>query len=165
VALLAERGDERIGACGFPRSHRGATAIELLGRELMETKEPARARGGGVLLLFSDFLAPLSDWERRLQACQPGPHGGALIMIADPAEEDFPYEGRVLLREPGSQRETLLGKAESAKAVYQERLRRHRLGVQTLAGRFGLLALRHRTDHSPAPVLAALLTALSPERG
>ena len=36
-------------------------------------------------------------------------------MIADPAEEDFPFRGRTLFEEPGSKRDVLFGRAEAAR--------------------------------------------------
>lgn len=165
AAILAERGGERIGVLGAERSYRGSAAIEQFALALLQAgAEPARGRSGGVLFLLSDFLMQPSAWEARLQAALPGQHGGVLLMVSDPAEEDFPYEGRVLLQEPGSRREALLGKAEDARARYLDTLGRHRQAIQALAARYGLSLLRHRTDNSPAPALAALLGFLSPEQ-
>lgn len=165
LAIVAERSGERVGAIGVERSVRGAGAIEQLAASLIPGQpRPARARTGGVLVLLSDFLAPLEDWTRALQQASPGPHGGVLVMLCDPAEEDFPFAGRLKLQEPGSRRETLLGKAEDARQHYQDRLAEHRRSLQALAGQYGLSLLRHRTDHSPATALAALLGAITPGR-
>lgn len=163
LAILALRGGERVGAIGAPASHRSAIALEELALELAQAPgEPVRRGSGGVVILVSDFFEPLDVWERRLRGLQPGPQGGLLLMVHDPAEEDFPFEGRMLLQEPGSRRETLLGKAEAAKARYLGRLREHRAGLEALARRFGLFLLPHRTDQAAGPALAAALARLAP---
>jgi uncharacterized protein (DUF58 family) len=86
---------------------------------------------------------------------------GALVMIADPAEEDFPFRGRTLFLEPGGRRETLLGRAESVREVYAERLETHRRAIRQLGAEFGFPALLHRTDHGASPALAMLIALVS----
>src|SRR5690348_9593807 len=75
---------------------------------------------------------------------------GALVMIADPAEEDFPFQGRTLFREPGSHREALIGRAEHAREDYAERLETHRREIHELGAKFAFPSILHRTDHSAA---------------
>jgi uncharacterized protein (DUF58 family) len=83
------------------------------------------------------------------------------VMIADPAEEDFPFQGRTLFTEPGSRREALIGRAESAREMYAERLHAQRRDIHELGARFGFPSLLHRTDHSAAPTLAFLIALVS----
>jgi uncharacterized protein (DUF58 family) len=82
-------------------------------------------------------------------------------MIADPAEEDFPFRGRTLFLEPGGRRETLLGRAETAREEYTERLEAQRRAIRSLGNEYGFPALLHRTDHSAAPTLALLISLIS----
>jgi uncharacterized protein (DUF58 family) len=82
-------------------------------------------------------------------------------MIADPAEEDFPFRGRTLFLEPSGRRETLLGRAEAAREIYAERLETHRRAIRALGAEFGFPALLHRTDHGAAPSLALLISLVS----
>jgi hypothetical protein len=83
-------------------------------------------------------------------------------MIADPAEEDFPFEGRILFQEPGALgREALIGRAEAAKAIYGERLAAHRREIHELGAALGFPSILHRSDHSAAPTLAMLASLVS----
>jgi uncharacterized protein (DUF58 family) len=84
-------------------------------------------------------------------------------MIADPAEEVFPYRGRTLFQAPGAKTEALIGRAEAAREEYGLRLGEHRRAIRELGARAGFETMFHRTDHSPAPALA-LLSALIEER-
>jgi uncharacterized protein (DUF58 family) len=84
-----------------------------------------------------------------------------MVMVADPAEEDFPFRGRTLFLEPGGRRETLLGRAESVREEYAGRLETHRRAIRKLGGEYGFPALLHRTDHSASPTLAMLIALVS----
>jgi hypothetical protein len=83
------------------------------------------------------------------------------VMVADPAEEDFPFHGRTLFLEPGSRREALLGRPESVREMYAERLETHRRAIRQLGANLGFPALLHRTDHGGAPALAMLIALVS----
>ena len=82
-------------------------------------------------------------------------------MIADPAEEDFPFRGRTLFHTPGAKVETLVGRAEAARETYVERLETHRRAIRSLGAELGFPALLHRTDHGAAPALAMLISLVS----
>ena len=90
---------------------------------------------------------------------------GALLMIADPAEEDFPFRGRTLFEEPGGQhRQALFGRAEAAQVEYAQRLAAHRAAMREVAAAHGFIAVLHRTDRSAAPTLSMLVAALGERR-
>ncbi|MEZ6024439.1 MAG: DUF58 domain-containing protein [Hyphomonadaceae bacterium] len=161
LATLLTRGGERVGALGMaPRT--GPRAVDRLAHDLLQPTRAAEAPVRSCILFFSDFYAPVESWRTRIAAAATAGATGALVMIADPAEEDFPFEGRMLFQEPGGRREALLGRAENARALYADRLETHRRAIRALGSEFGFPALLHRTDHSAAPALA-LLTALVSE--
>lgn len=164
-AIAAAAGGEHVGVPGRP-AHRGGAASARLAVDLATAADrvPEAPARRGVLVLISDFLDGAEEWAQRLRRLSPGPDGGVLVQIADPAEEDFPFEGRVMLQEPGSRREALLGRAQSARALYRERLAQHRSAIAALAQRHGLAAILHRTDQPAAPALAGLLLRLARER-
>ena len=87
------------------------------------------------------------------------------VLIADPAEEDFPFRGRTLFQEPGGRREALIGRAEAAREIYAERLETQRREIRALGASLGFPALLHRTDHSAAPALAMLAALVSEHVG
>jgi len=163
LAILLARGGERVGALGRT-SRAGPRAAERLGLDLIappgEIAPPARS----CVIFCSDFYAPLETWRARLAAASSVGASGALLMIADPAEEDFPYEGRTLFLEPGGgKREALLGRAENARELYAEKLATHRRALRSMSASLSFPAILHRTDHAAAPALG-LLMALTAER-
>ena len=162
LTLLALRSGERVGALGRTGPLRGPQAAEQLGRALLANPPSPDSPPGhsSLLVLASDFYAPIPQWEGRLRALSAHARGGVLLMIADPAEEDFPFEGRVLFREPGTRQESLLGRAQDVRQVYQKRLAAHRAQLQALAQRFGFVLVRNRTDQAAALALGAMVTGL-----
>ncbi|MGE0596747.1 MAG: DUF58 domain-containing protein [Hyphomonadaceae bacterium] len=160
LSLLLTRGGERVGAIGAP-PRTGARAIERLAYDFLVPVREASAPARACIIFMSDFYAPLDLWRARLSAAASAGASGALVMIADPAEEDFPFEGRVLFQEPGGRREALIGRAESARNIYAERLELQRRAIRNLGAATGFPATLHRTDHSAAPTLAALVALVS----
>lgn len=162
LATLLARGGERVGVLGHP-PRRGANAVDRLALDLAAPVTDAQSPEHACLIFFSDFYAPAETWRQRLGAAAASGASGALVMIADPAEEIFPYRGRTLFQTPGAKTEALVGRAESAREEYSARLQQHRRAVRELGERAGFETMQHRTDHSPAPALA-LLSALVAER-
>jgi len=162
LAILLSRGGERVGALGHP-PRAGMRAPERLAHDFAAPQRDADAPPRSCIIFVSDFYEPIETWRARLAAAASAGARGALVMIADPAEEDFPYQGRTLFLEPGGRREALLGRAESVRAIYAERLETHRRAIRQLGAELGFPALLHRTDHGAAPALAMLI-ALTSER-
>jgi uncharacterized protein (DUF58 family) len=165
-AILLARGGERVGALGGPTPRAGPRAAERLGADLMQARYPAPplAPSRAVVIYASDFYAPIETWTERLKQASGAGTSGALVMVADPAEEDFPFRGRTLFEEPGGRRDVLFGRAESAREAYAKRLAAHRAALREIARAHGFLLIAHRTDHAAAPALALLAASLS-ERG
>lgn len=160
LAILLNRGGERIGVMGHP-PRAGARAVDRLALDLAAGGGAGFAPTNASVLCFSDFYGPLDEWRDRLKSFGAVGARGALVMIADPAEEDFPFRGRTLFQTPGRPAEVLLGRAENAHAEYRERLEAQRRAVRALGAEFGFPALLHRTDHSAAPTLAMLIALVS----
>lgn len=164
LAVLLTRGGERVGALGSP-ARSGARAPDRLALDLAAPMTEAQAPAKSCIVFMSDFYAPLELWRDRLTAAADAGATGALVMIADPAEEDFPYRGRTLFQTPGARTEALIGRAEAARELYSERLEAHRRALRALGAGLGFLSLLHRTDHSAAPTLAMLIALISERTG
>jgi uncharacterized protein (DUF58 family) len=162
LGTLLARGGERVGILG-QAARSGQRAVDKLALDMIAPMRDAEAPQRSALVFMSDFYAPIETWRDRFAAASSGGASGALVMIADPAEEDFPFSGRTLFREPGGKREMLIGRAEAAREEYAERLETHRRDIRKLGARYGFPALLHRTDHSAAPALSMLI-ALVAER-
>ena len=161
LATLLNRGGERVGMLGrAPRT--GPRAVDRLAHDFLTPQKDAAAPSRSCVIFFSDFYAPVDTWRSRLSAAADAGASGALVMVADPAEEDFPFRGRTLFLEPGHKRsETLLGRPENVRELYAERLETHRRAIRQAGANFGFPALLHRTDHGAAPALALLIALVS----
>jgi uncharacterized protein (DUF58 family) len=166
VAILFARGGERVGVLGLP-PRAGARAIDKLAVDLdrQRTAMPSPPPARSAVIYASDFYAPPDIWRERLRAAAAVGATGALLMIADPAEEDFPYRGRTQFEEPGGgAMKTLFGRAETAQAEYAERLATHRTAIRTIAQTAGFVPVLHRTDRPAGPALGMLIAALEERR-
>jgi uncharacterized protein (DUF58 family) len=165
LSILAVRGGERVGVLGAGQPRHGARAIEHLAAALTPPPPgpPATPRRG-VLVYLNDFYEPVEDWAARLKAASAAGARGAVLMICDPAEEDFPFTGRTLFTEPGAELRALFGRAEAAREEYTARLAAHRAHLRSMALAFGFTPILHRTDRSAAPALSLLVAALEDRR-
>src|SRR5262245_26170447 len=95
LSILLTRGGERVGALGAP-PRVGPRATDRLAHDLLNAppEQPPPSRSSVIFL--SDFYAPIETWRVRLKQAGAVGASGALVMIADPQEEDFPFRGRVL---------------------------------------------------------------------
>jgi uncharacterized protein (DUF58 family) len=160
LATLLNRGGERVGVLGHaPRT--GPRAVDRIAHDFLTPQKDADAPSRTCVIFFSDFYAPVETWRTRLSAAADAGASGALVMVADPAEEDFPFRGRTLFLEPNRRSETLIGRPENVRALYAERLETHRRAIRQAGANFGFPALLHRTDHGAAPALALLIALIS----
>lgn len=160
LATLLARGGERVGVLGQP-ARAGARAAERLALDLFAPLGDVEAPPRSCLIFMSDFYAPVAAWRARLESAASAGATGALVMIADPAEEDFPFQGRTLFETPGAHTETLIGRAEAAREEYSERLAGHRRAIHELGARYGFPHLLHRTDHPPAAAFSMLIAMVA----
>ena len=160
LSILATRAGERVGAVGGP-PRLGPRAIERLAHDFQRAPGEQAPPAKSSVIYLSDFYAPVETWRARLKLAAAAGATGALVMVADPAEEDFPFRGRTLFQEPSGRREALIGRAEAAREVYAERLETQRRAIRALGAELGFPAILHRTDHSAAPALALLAALVS----
>jgi len=84
-----------------------------------------------------------------------GAHG-ALVQIVDPAEESFPYSGRVEFVEPEGGGVVVAGRAEKWAGDYVARVARHREEIRSETNKLGWLFSTHTTSRSAAELLLFL---------
>lgn len=160
-ALL--RGDERVGLIGQQvpprggRSQLARLAEALVGCETPDDYGSADGRGlpaGSRAVFLSDFLGDIAPVERAM--ADAAAHGvrGVLLQVLDPAEEEFPFDGRTIFESmSGALRfETL--KAGDLRSRYLARLaeRKDRLSALARAGGW-----QYHCHHTGTPAQAALL--------
>lgn len=174
LASLLVRGGERMTLLGSgiaPTS--GRIALSRLA-QLIERGPGAAAPTGvpefeklprsGQVVLIGDFLMPLERINAAVTRFAGTGIKGHLLQIADPAEADLPFLGRVRFEGVEEHSEVVISRVETVRAEYGERFRRHREGIAAIARAVGWTAGYHRTDHPPHTALLALHAALSADR-
>ncbi|HTT78397.1 MAG TPA: DUF58 domain-containing protein [Stellaceae bacterium] len=175
LASLLVRGGERLtllgsgvapmtGRAALSRivqlvEHPAGTAAAPLGLPDFEALPRA-----GQLVLIGDFLAPLDRVNALVGQFAAAGLKGHLLHIADPAEEDLPFAGRVRFAGVEESDEIVIGRVETLRQDYAERFRRHRDGLAAIARAVGWTLGYHRTDRAPHLALLALYTALAADR-
>jgi len=171
LAALALRGGEKVALAGddLPPAS-GRIALPRLAARLASNVPaqphlfPAPPRHG-VVVLFSDFLRPLSEIEAALRRLRAPGVTAHLVQIIDPAEESFPYRGRVRFFAAEGEGGVMAARAEDWRADYRARFAAQCAGVADLARTLGLTLLRHHTDQPPATALLALHQHLAERPG
>jgi uncharacterized protein (DUF58 family) len=108
------------------------------------------------VVLLSDLWSPIDEVRRTItQLSGSGAHGH-VVQIVDPAEETFPYWGRIEFIEPEGGGRITAGRAETWRADYAARVARHRAEVRAETDRLGWSFIIHRTDRPASELLLAL---------
>jgi uncharacterized protein (DUF58 family) len=175
LASLLVRGGERLTLLGSgvgPMSGRIALTrlVEMIEQRPREAKpdpglpvfEPLPR--AGQLVLIADFLAPLDRVQAIVGQFAGAGLKGHLLQIADPAEEDLPFVGRVRFEGVEEREDIVISRVEGVREEYTRRFRRHREGLADIARSVGWTLGYHRTDRAPHLALLALHAALSADR-
>jgi uncharacterized protein (DUF58 family) len=172
LASLLVRGGERIALLGShtpPKS--GRVALRRIAHNLADlppgddSLPPAAVMSRqGSLVWISDFLDPLDVIESRMRGFANAGVRGFLAQMIDPAEEDFPYSGRVRFEAPSISDTQMFGRTQNVRANYRMRYKAHAEAIGQMARRLGWTFLRHRTDRPAQTALIALYGAIGGAR-
>lgn len=162
LAVLLLRGGERVGLAGLALPRAGRSQILRLAARLAGeegegdygTPETAGMVGHGRAVFFSDFLGPLDGIEAALARAADRGVKGALCQILDPAEEDFPFDGRVIFESMGGGLRHETQQAGELRARYLARLAERKDRLARLSRAVGW---HFSTHHTGAPAQGALL--------
>jgi uncharacterized protein (DUF58 family) len=112
------------------------------------------------IVVISDLWSPIDEVHRTIaQLSASGAHGH-VVQVVDPAEETFPYAGRVEFIEPEGAGAITAGRAEMWRTDYEARIARHRDEVRAETDRLGWSFIIHRTDRPATDLLLKLHTQL-----
>ncbi len=173
LAVLLIRGGERVGLFDeLLRPGRGELQILRLA-EVLSRPEGALDYGApearGMLpqsraVFLSDFLGDLAPVEAQLTKAADRGVRGAMLMILDPQEEEFPFDGRTIFESMSGaiRHETL--KAGDLRGRYLSRLAERKARLEHLARATGWQVSVHHTSEAPLPALLWLYRALERRR-
>ena len=172
LADLAVRGGERAGLIGLTRPLATRGVIERFA-EAVATDERQRGQPSAGLpsfetigarakaALIGDFLSEAKAVEDAIAGFAARGAEGQVVMVADPIEEIFPFEGHTeFLAVEGTER-LRAPRAQSLRDPYLKRLADHREAVRAASAARGWGFALHRTDASAAQALLALRARLA----
>lgn len=169
LASLLVRGGEHVALLGTGMIPAAGRAALLRIADTVENKRTAATSLPAAeplpryarLVLVSDFLVPLAELSATLGVFAARGVKGHLLQVLDPAEETFPFAGRIQFEGPEAEGRLLLGRAEAVRDDYRGAMAAHQRGLEGLALQAGWTLATHRTDRPAETPLLALFLALS----
>lgn len=164
--LLAKSG-ERIGWLGVHPAISHRHAAERLGEALLHVPAQEQIADTSVIrdfsdvILISDFLSQDENRFDALSKIAGRRVKGHILQIVDPAEENFPYAGRVEFTDPESGEKQTSGSAQSLKEDYVELFEMHTHQLADISKRLGWSHTKHHTDKPASEALVNLHLKLS----
>jgi uncharacterized protein (DUF58 family) len=164
---------ERVGMLGLmsPRATRriAETMAQTLvtDRSALEEDLPPQAPVAPQheAVLISDFLSPTREITAMVEGISSRGARGHLVMIVDPVEETFPFQGQAVLHDLEDGLSLRIGDAISWGRAYRLRIEQHREELQELARRRGWTLTIHRTDRPASEAALRVMTLVSTSRG
>jgi uncharacterized protein (DUF58 family) len=172
LASLLIRGGERVALLDKPESP--ATGRSVLDRISMSVLRdmsqdpsgddlptpPLLPRHSNVVLI-SDFLVDTDRLMDLLGRIAARGVRGHLLQILDPSEVSLPFRGRTRFEGLESEGELLVGRAESLRESYLERLDSLQSTLATFARRANWTYGTHLTNGPPEPAMLSLFTNMT----
>jgi uncharacterized protein (DUF58 family) len=168
---LLVRGGERVGIPGIMRPTATRAVTERMSQTIIHAVEApsslpqAFAPGAREeVVLLGDFWSPTREVTNMIASLGGRGAGGHLVQIVDPAEETFPYGGRIEFLEPEGLGSITVGRAEAWRADFVNRVALHRAAIREECKRLGWSFVVHRTDRPASELLLALHARLGVSR-
>lgn len=163
LAELLVAGGERVGIPGLLNPSSSRNIIDKMAQAILhDTAQRASLPPAFVptalseILVLSDFWSPIGEIRTMLGGLSASGAHGVLLQVVDPAEETFPYSGRVEFVEPEGGESITAGRAETWRADYQLKVEKHRADIRRETDRLGWTFGIHRTDRPASELLLAL---------
>ncbi len=163
LAEVLVEGGERVGIPGLMRPSGSRNVVEQIAQAIVHDRSERASLPPNFapsplaeVVLLSDLWSDIGDVRRTItQLSGRGAHGH-VVQIVDPAEETFPYWGRVEFVEREGGGRITAGRAETWRADYTARVARHRIEIRNETDRLGWSFTIHRTDRPATELLLAL---------
>jgi uncharacterized protein (DUF58 family) len=163
LAEILVEGGERVGIPGLMRPTGSRNVIERMAQAIVHDRTeraslpPSFAPSPlAEIVVLSDLWSDIGEIKRTLAQLASGGARGHIVQIVDPAEETFPYSGRVEFVEPEGFGRITAGRAQTWRADYEARLKRHRSDIRAETDRLSWSFTIHRTDRVASELLLAL---------
>lgn len=167
LAVLLLKGGERVGLLPDLPARAGRAQLEPLTHRLVSVENadygtppalPLPAHSQAVFL--SDFFGDPALLRDAVSRNADRGVRGALVQVLDPAEEEFPYQGRSIFVSMGGGLRHETQRANDLRARYRDRLAARKDMLAALGRATGWHVMTHHTDQPPAPALLGLWQAI-----
>ena len=172
AGILVEAG-ERVGHLGLTPALASRQIVERLAEAIMMDKagldadvpvaEPLAPLAEA--LIITDALSDADEWGARLGALAARGARGHMLLIIDPVEESFPFEGQAELQETETGLRLKIGDAGNWRKIYLERLALHRAKLAEHLRQIGWTLTLHHTDRPASEAVLRLTALISAARG
>lgn len=163
LAEILVEGGERVGIPGLIRPTASRQVIDKIAQALLHdageraSLPPAFSPSPlSEIVMLSDCWSPVSDFTDKIEYLSGSRAHGHVVQIVDPAEETFPYSGRVEFLDPEGTESVTAGRAETWRADYLDRLAQHRAQMRAETDRLGWSFVIHRTDRPASELVLSL---------
>jgi uncharacterized protein (DUF58 family) len=167
LAQVLVEGGERVGLPDLMRPTAARNVMDKMAQTILhDTSDRASLPHSftpsplSEVVMLSDFWSPIEEINKMLAQLSAGGAHGHLVQIVDPAEETFPYSGRVEFVEPEGAGAITAGRAEAWRDDYEARIERHRTELRRETERLGWSFSIHRTDRPATELLLALYSRM-----
>ncbi|HXQ84276.1 MAG TPA: DUF58 domain-containing protein [Xanthobacteraceae bacterium] len=163
LAEILVEGGERVGIPGLTRPTGSRNVIDQIAQAIVHDRHERASLPPNFapsplaeIVLLSDLWSEIGEVRRTItQLSASGAHGH-VVQIVDPAEETFPYWGRIEFVDPECGGRITAGRAEAWRADYAARVARHRTEIRSETDRLGWSFTIHRTDRPATDLLLGL---------
>ena len=172
LAELLVAGGERVGVPGLMNPTASRSVIDKMAQAMLHD-DAARLSlppsfvpsAMAEIVVLSDFWSPITEIRNMLAGLSASGAHGTLIQIVDPAEEDFPYSGRIDFVEPEGGGTITAGRAERWADDYVARVALHRDEIRAETNKLDWLFSTHTTSRSAAELLLFLHSGMMVAKG
>ena len=163
LAELLVAGGERVGIPGLMNPTASRSVIDKMAQAMLHddadrlSLPPSFVPSAlAEIVVLSDFWSPIAEIRMMLTGLSASGAHGALVQVVDPAEETFPYSGRIEFVEPEGFGVITAGRAERWTGDYVTRLALHRDQIRDETNKLDWLFSTHTTSRSAAELLLFL---------
>lgn len=163
LAEILVQGGERVGVPGLLRPTASRNVIEKMAEAVLhDTLERASLPPSfapsplSEVVLLSDLWSPIGEVRQTIAQLSGTGARGHVVQIVDPAEESFPYAGRIEFVEPEGAGHITAGRAETWRNDYQGVVARHRAAIRAETDQRAWSFAIHRTDRPASELLLVL---------
>jgi len=172
LADLLVAGGERVGIPGLMNPTASSNVIDKMAQAMLHDDATRSSLPPSFvpsalaeIVVLSDFWSPMPEIRAVLAGLSSSGAHGTLIQIVDPAEETFPYSGRIEFVEPEGGEMITAGRAESWANDYVARVALHRDQIREETNKLDWLFTTHTTSRSAAELLLFLHGGMMVSKG